>query len=427
MNTAQLLLGQLTRTKSLSLPAYARPEKKTPMASNIRDSGMLTLTRFGFLPVDWFNAHPDNTKGKTKDNVWFEDNKVEKAYVFASLGERFEIPEPSLGWYLTTIGSSIAILLSCCFLMKSNFFPQQPNWLTLTDNCRSRVPALLGACLSLSALEWILIVPALHIRDSLHIRNTAVVTTNIVATIAFLVPLGVWVAVLLRTLPAGILRGKTRIREAMYPFGFVAFYAFILLMWAWSCGGLGWARTPPALMFRLRSLQLYSGASPALPLVLLSSMFAGGFVGYFYRFTQAGMSRPVISPLAPEGARSYYNAVEHFIDAPRRLASKDLAWRLGTCCLAVGLSMLVLWKRLRPFEHSEDGFTAPFNWAFSGAVTALAVGLASGCYDLWFTWRNLKRVLRTIEFIPLDDAFARVARCWPRRPIWAFWRSISQE
>lgn len=311
-NAAQLLLARISHTKPQQPRGYGRLETN-PSAEQFPGLWLLTLTRSGFLPVDWFDASENNLRH------WFEPFKIATAPPGPGyLEERFPLPEPSLGWYFTTWGVSIGIFAACFFLVLSNGKKTRPLWLALTDNYRARIPVLAGACLSLSALEWILLFPAHSGLTSPG--NPALLWTLLGSAVAFLAPLasGLWVCTKASSRTA--FRGKCpRFRDGAYLTGYALIYAVILALWAQACGDFGPAETPSALLFRLRSLQLYSGASPALPLVLLSCLFFATFMNYFYRFTQAGMGRPRLSIHRPTVCKSA---------AP---PSRSSSWRPRNC------------------------------------------------------------------------------------------------
>jgi len=72
----------------------------------------------------------------------------------------------------------------------------------------------------------------------------------------------------------------------------------------------------------------------------------------------------------------------------------------------------------------EPGFYNRLLWL---AVSAVLLCLAGNWFDLLTTWGCVRKLLDLIQLLPMIPAIERVAKSWPRRPVWTFNRSVSKE
>jgi hypothetical protein len=415
-NVTRLLLRKIKppsdQEKDVDLLGYRRFEAGSTEEQH-PGLWLLSLTRSGFLPVDWYKGEQEG---------WFEKNPVRSTLRVGDLEAKFPLPEPSLGWYVTSLGVSFSIFAVCWMFVRCNPVKGpgcRPYWLALTDDREMRWPPLLGAGLSLFLFEWILVAPV----GPLFFYGSRVVKATTATVLLALLAL-VGCAIMAKRCQG---RGKP-FKHPNYSWTLISIISLactgIALTWGLLCYYPFGGRTTTALLFRFRSLQLYSGVSPALPLVLLSAIFFLGFVLYFYRYTEAGMGKPRLqlrNLTTVPSASAYYRALENAIGSPMRLSLADLIYRLVASASGVGLCTLVLWSHLTAFELQG------YKCLLVSAFIILLFALTSACYDIWVVWRNLKRLLALVELFPLQPAFKRVSKPWPRTPVWAFWKSVSRQ
>ncbi len=373
---------------------------------------LLELTHYGFLPVDWFPV--------SNENCWFAPSRPvpvqartdqcptsadssSSSISKTDLEERFPLDEPSHGWYIAAIGMSIAIFVGCCLLFK-----QRDSF--AVDR---RFPALLGACLSATAAQGVLLLPAWRV---LSRTDDPSLQSWIILVVTLWAPVALWL-----TFSYLFFRSKGQGRKESDPllcrvYAAVIFAVFVLLsaQWLESCGFFG-ATDPQILLFRLRALELFAEGSPALPLFIFSLIFSIGFLLYLWRYTLGPESTPRLAE-----ADGTINAINAAIHAPFGLEKKSLFWRLGICALLVLLAMLNLWDGLRAFE------VGPYNCALYIAVALMLLSIATGSWDLLRTWFNLSAFLNWLQSEPSlgKEAFERVTRQWPRQRVFAPWRSV---
>jgi len=410
----------------------AAPIRKLPLHGYRRlqnDPGypglwLLTLTRSGFLALDL----PD----KQVEQGLFAINPVP----YPPLKPLLDDPPPS-SWFITAFLAIAAIFVCCILLLACNVFGwlQRPLWLVVTDQLRTRLMALFGACLSMSALVWILAFPVWRAVIVAACQGR-IGEVEFAARLAWIVTVAGFIAPLLSlflvrrqiitSLPLGQRPiAKWRQQDLVYAGITVALFLIVTVAWAVSC----WCSTSAAFFFRYRALDLYSGASPASPLFILAIVFFGISLIYFKRYTDAGKIRPHL-PLSRVHTWSELTElkrlgerIENTIMAPGQLPLRDWWIRLGICSSLVFTCTVVLaWSR---------GLDALEIWHYNGAlltaVVVLLFCLATGCYDLVRIWTNLSRLIDRIDLLSLDSALDRISKEWPPQPIWAFGRSVSRE
>ena len=352
---------------------------------------MLELTRFGFSPVDWIKA--PGAAG------WMEESPAGQAS-----GELSQ-PFASAGWYITSRLTGFAIIAGCIIFvrLKPTNRISWPVWRRSGGETAVRFPLFAAACLFLSSVPWVLGVPAyLELAKAPRGQNLTVV----LLLVAFAAPL-----MCLMFITAMRAREPRR-SFYWYLTALLSFllWLFILIVWWRSCDGPDAGHS----MFRWRALHLYSSASPTVPFLLVSLIFAGGLFAEFYRRSETGRTSPHLK-LDRTGDipafKAYYSEVNQLI------AGKFRPSRLVTCIFVTGVSMFLLVRQLPAFESEY------YNLGLRVSIAVLIWALASlGC-DAVLIWFNLSKMLVLIESIPLRNVFIRIARAWPRREVWAFWKS----
>lgn len=422
-NVAHMLLADMgaARNNGPQLRGYAQfvraaEGSRTPDDRAHPGLWLLSQTRSGFYPIDLL--HEDHQY----HDAWFERPPGESNRALP------DDPPPPFEWRLAAIVLSVGIFGGCFLLFGCNVrdLVSRPVWLGLTDGHPYRILALLGACLSASALEWILAFPLWRAWFS---QSLAPVQTFL-AVLTFLASLAP-IATLVTVVIARKLRDRlswsalvgSGARSAVYGGLTVLLFLLVTSVWAYAC--LSQETVAAAFLFRFRAQELFSGASPALPLTILSLQFFVFSMFYFKRYTRAGVGRPHLALAEiewPAIIRERDQIEKHFL-APAKLDWGEW-WRrtvVSTVAVIVTLMLLGWTKDLWAFEIPRH------NLLLVCGVAVALYSIAVNCYDLTLLWRHVRKLLGLIELLPLKTALKRVSREWPRQPIWAFRRSVSRE
>jgi hypothetical protein len=397
-NVTKLLLWHIQRGRRP--PALRSYAGMGPNPGAYPGLWLLELTRFGFSPVDWKKtAEPDG---------WLESNPNPPTQIAGVLPR----PIASPGWYITSRFTGLGIVAGFIIFLCMNRTNRisWPVWRRSTGEKAIRFPLFAGACLFTSSLPWILGIPGWFEWEKASWRQNA---TVVLLGLAFATPLMClfWIA-------------AKRIHERRRPpFGWyldpvaplsLLLYLLVLIGWWRLCDGSDVSHS----MFRWRSLHLYSSSSPAVPLLLICLILAVGLLAEFYRRSDTGRASPHLKLDPTRGIpafHAYYLETDQLISGQRKLT------RFVTSVLATAVSMLLLWRYLPAFE------VEPYSWGLKIFVAASIWTLASLGHDAVLIWFSLSRMLVLIESIPLRNVFTRIARGWPRRQVWAFWKSTPRQ
>ena len=431
-NVTQLLLHDIHVVEAPLLRGYRQFE------GGHRYPGMwlLTLNRFGFQPLDYHNHQWRETHGKcgpNEDCGWLRRNPVKALAPFPKY-----ITYRPLSWRISVLSVNMAALMGSLLFVWCNLasLARKPYWLAITEGFGLRLQALLGVTLSLTAIQWILISPALFPLDRFFVDNAWKLLgpfLSFVAVVALCAPIAGFSYILLLVGVRGrhnlLDRHSWRfgIRGAIYPAIMGALFLFIAGTWYRLC----YRGSEGAFFFRYRSLDLYSGSSPAAPLVILSAVFFFVSLFYFKRYTVAGPNRPQFTFTAAEDdssaavafqkrLRCAIEALDQCVLAPAQLTLWAAFRRTGIGLIFLLFCVLIL--RQYPFAAERYLYNIVV-WVELGLVL---FWLAIGCYDFTLMWRRLATVLDLVELLRLQPALRRVARDWPRRPAWDFRRSVAK-
>ncbi len=366
---------------------------------------LLTLNRSGFLPIDLIDGwHDRRPPGLNSHEKWYEENPV------SGLRRRFLLPRPPEGWFLTFVGLSAFIGFACLLVTVINFSDRGKGqvWLYLRDRqSGARFVTFLGAALSLSAMEWILIAPVmLSPFEPAGFPWRAVYLVIGVIAIAAPPLLALILGAARRTF------GVSRTGLA-YVAAILGMYALIVLSWYHSCGGMD-ARA--SRFFCYRALELYSGSSPAPPLLLFCAAGLGGCLFYWKRFTRAGAGRVRLDPAPLEKLGHFkagYESLECQILGPA-CPEKGAASRLIAPVALVALSGILLGQS--SIGAFENGF---HNGTLAAVAVVLLLALTAASSDILLAWKRLDRLLTLAGAPSFRAAFARVTESWVKRPLWS--------
>jgi hypothetical protein len=421
-NVAQFLLKGIGASRSpdegdclygyrpFELPPKDDDKKAEQYKQNNDHPGLwlLTLTHYGFLPLDWF---PVNRVNPVNPQNWFDLRSTagcepQKEIAAASLEDRFPLDDPSRGWYLAAIGTSLIIIAACSWTVFRRYAYKYD----------SRFPVLLGIPLSLTMAQWILVLPAWSVLVRTHDSRLAAWSAwSTLAVIIFGLAAPLLTLYLVFRKPD---RGAVRcsVRALNYSVIMIALFLWISFEW-WSANVTHAGDTGQhPLLFKMRALQLFSGTSPALPLFVLSLMFCFAFIVYFLRYTEAVGGGPTGYP-APGPTMVKAAAVDQWIQAPIGLDRQPFWQRQATSFLVVILALSVIGTGMFAFESAQ------FNCAVYIAIAIVIFSLSTACYDLIAVWHRLREVLERLE-LNHKDAVERVTHTWPRRRLIWFWQPI---
>lgn len=423
-NATQVLIEQIRA----SLPSKAGYRDRLRASHQLQNGQthpglwLLTLTATGFHPVDLLDEEEGNHQDHTK---WFAGD----AQATPGISEQPAFPTPSRGWFIAWGAISVFVLFAAFLVLRVNLTPKlrSPVWLAL--GCEpllitTRLVVMTGAAFALSAMEWILFVPVWQ--SAFEPPHQWLLPVWIMGAAGSVLPLGA-IAILWwrqRSRAVGV-------RSAFYLALIVLLWLIVVAAWAWSCTlNVGWktqnsswyrpvllAIHPAALLFRYRALDLYSGASPALPFLALGFVGFNGFLLYLKRFTRAGLGRPCLDlgvfdkiPL-----NQHYLALNRQVVAPSQLRAAEWKKRMLLSAGALGVCVPVL--QLNKYAASfEDPF---YNVALACSVAMLLFSMTTTCYDLLLISKSLRQLLGLINFLPLNESFKRITRDLPHRPIWS--------
>ena len=362
---------------------------------------LLTVTHHGLIPLDWINRNAGNE---------------------TSAGVLFPTPRPSFGWFATLIGTGLVAIFGSMLILWANLVKETrvPFWLAIHPSSPASAVALTGAGLSLSLMVWVLSLPAYE--TWLEIGGSRGIATILLAAAATVTPP---TAILIVVLKEWQLWETARPIHKILTVGLVLTDAGLGWAWAWACYGHA-AQT--GLLFRLRALNLFSGTSPAAPLLILGCVFFLRFLMLFRRYSEVAWDAPTL--IFKDDVKMHAMIRPHVLAVEEHLKSgiaavdisigSPVAWRYTAGGIAVVLCMLPLLPSLHPFERE------PYTVVLELCVGLVLLGLAVACQDLVHMWQNLRGMLQLLEMSPLRGAIERVVSQWPRQAVWALWRSISR-
>jgi hypothetical protein len=376
-----------------------RPLKPPPIQEGEEYPGLwlLTLTNYGFLPVDWQPA---------TDREWFDSQSISKCTSKSGNvpSEQFPLDKPSRGWYIAALGMSLTIGVACFLLLTNPAFAKK-TWF----------PALLGAGLSLSATEWILLVPAWHVLLQAADRTTLVV---VVASVILPLLSFLWINIPRKKSGIQWTKGSHRWTTPSYAVAIALLFFWICAWWFRANGGFWGTEKAQVLLFRLRAIELFPTSSPALGMFILGVVFAVGFLVYCFRYADASKVAP--HPTFGDDNDRLIAEIDGSIEAPYGLRN-GIFRRLVISLAVVAIVMGLVGRGMGAFEMLE------FNYVLYPGLAVLFFSIATTCYDLIAIWRNFEAFLKNLELQPYPgkETLQRVTQKWPRRIVFGFWRASS--
>jgi hypothetical protein len=223
---------------------------------------------------------------------------------------------------------------------------------------------------------------------------------------------------------------RPRFLSAALPYFLLSCSLFGFVVSEWY--GLCYDPEKSSFFFRFRAVDLYSGSSPAAPLVLLSLLFFCFALFQLKRYTLAGPGRPRLDfTLRAHGAHDAFALDRELREACDGVNSQIMPVSSnlsdGFTRAAVGLIFVLICFGFLGFSPSAFELR-PYNQALLAVVPAALFCLAIGCYNLVSISRSLDRLLShvEVELLPLQPSIVRVVKEWPRRAIRVFGPAVSQ-
>lgn len=375
---------------------------------------LMTVSPYGFLPLEII--HPPHQL----HNNFFASFPASTAPFYAL--------RPPRGWLFLELFLALFIFLSCLAAWRANrpgTKPHRPRWLNLRYGNAAYPPrwfSLLALLLLLALAQWVLALP---LWITWLQREFATDNRLAVPAFAALAAAALFAPIALAAVAA--LAWRPRYSAARAPANFAALAAAsaaALIAAAWWFACLAPSTNPDikweGRLFRFRTFELYSGLSPAVPiLVLLLGFFVIAW-SLLRRHTAAGVDRPRLPIGSPENNRALarqYHDINLQILSPLHL--DKLQWRLRAlyCLLIAGaaLGLLHRGQYLSSFESPA------YNYLLVACELALFCFLCLGTYDFVQLWVLFEKFLSNFDASPLMTGFIRVTRGWPRRAIWSIW------
>ncbi len=375
---------------------------------------LMTVSRYGFLPLEIF--HPDHSL-----HEGFLTRVPASSALFYAL-------RPPRSWFFLELLLALFTFLACAAVWRANRSGSErhrPRWLNLAYGNAAFPPrwfSLIALLLLLALAQWVLALPlwiTLSAKEFAPDNRLAVPCFAALGAAAFLAPIiaAGFVAFAWRPRFAG-----ARTQSTLAVLAVSAASVLIAAAWWFSCD-------PPApnkdirwqgRFFRFRSFELYSGLSPAVPvLVLLLGFFVIAW-SLLRRHTAAGVDRPRLPIGKKENNRALarqYHDINLQILSPLHLDKTQWRLRVLYCILIAGaaLGLLHRGQYLSSFE------SIPYNLLLISSELALFCFLCLGTYDFVQLWALFEKFLTNFDASPLMTGFIRVTRGWPRRAIWALW------
>src|SRR5262249_19648644 len=147
--------------------------------------------------------------------------------------ERFTLDEPSRGWYIAALGMSLVIFVAFFLLL----YGPRPRARAFATN--TWFPALLGAGLSLSATQWILLLPACYVLLQSESHRFADPAERVVVGSTVILPLLSLLLVSIPTKKMGIQwnKGAQRWTTPAYAAVIALLFFWIFEQWYQANGG----------------------------------------------------------------------------------------------------------------------------------------------------------------------------------------------
>jgi len=273
---------------------------------------------------------------------------------------------------------------------------------------------LLMSMLALLLMRWILVSPALAIHVWAgweHLISIALVAWLLLTIVCLLFVL-LWIAIQNRI-------AVPRAKNPAVPYYAIAtvIAVFLAFLFVWKWGGMTGSRSLSASefhdycpFFSYRSLQLGSGASPALPLLLLASALWVWAWLELKRLTMAVRLPDLPTAHIDDNFKCLDSSIKETLELPL------YRWHFQVGCFALFFFAFYITSP----QPNTVAIGEPYLF---GAAYVLLLFLTSWLiFDHWFrfllVWRSLKRILARLEQLPFREAFTRLPKQLSVSALW---------
>ena len=444
-NVVQFLAADLAAQPNHANPKSPAPSFQLQSYGQLQDTNigypglwLLKLTRSGYQPLDSMEVANDPTWFKTRPTSSKSTSVAKQSSVVP-----IQLPAPPDSWFVTLFFPVLVTLFCCGVLLYNNASSRLPSFARsamLRDDSRlreARLSIMSGGLFCLGALIFVLSFPAWNNDFNGNpawqwaIRVIAVSMPSLsLATVVIVWRLATrhgmvrgggaraaqpadaqnlheWDACEDEPIPAN----KRRMVPSHFLFALV--YLFSLVMWVHCCSFAG--GPVASRLFCYRALELYSGASPALPIGLLC---LAGVVEFSMRFKQLSLAdsanKPVLDVRASILPLSYHRDQLNRVLCAPALNGQVPRWREISI---VAIPCLI-------FCFDANNYMAAFELSsfnvllLLGLVTLLA-SLIILCHSVVLLWNHLRQFLLFLEVLPLRSAVRRVTAGWPQKAVWS--------
>jgi hypothetical protein len=383
---------------------------------------LLTVNRYGYFPIERVRlAHSDHSSWLPSD-------------LAAGTPDEMRFLRPARSWMLLEGVLGGLVIGFCLLLFEANRTEDSrlPMWMKLKEGYRYFAPrglSLVSLLLVLSASQWILVLP-LALAFTRHMYNSSdlwVAGTYVGwGAAAFAAPLlAIDYLIPVRRLRSHIRDPKHRLHLAIFSAVALAFAA-LLAGWAycsWMSGD-----NSRAEYFNVRALEIYSGSSPAVPILILLGVFFFIALSHFRRYSLGALNEPYLPRLRTSGNSPAWEAAlerkdvdAHVEEVDRQLVRPieltSTGGRIVVACVVgfclVGSGLLHRHAYFSAFEQRAYNSLLVFSELAAFALLAL------GCVHIVRLWNAFEVLLVDFESTVYMEAITRITRSWPRRPIWS--------
>lgn len=382
---AELLL--LSPDEQKSIHGHAWKGQRTPV------SWLMTLDHLGFTPVRLM---------KNPNDHWFQEVESDRDAFL-------RLPRPPASWTIALFSATFLSLLVCGWIMYLRWNQHALSWSIVAPNASHiadahRLVCLVCVLLLIAAMQAVLLLPLGPLCFS---------SRYLFQTLSAFVPVAMcgWLATRIVSAPR-----RSASRYVCLALGCLLPLAIVLL-WAFCCYR---SAEQSGFFFSFRSLELQSGSSPALPvLVLLSAllMFALCHLVRFY-FAISHRPRMFVATLDQFFAfrmRNCRRDLNRLLVAPMNLSvNRQLAF--AAAFLGATVLSLAAWHAGRKFASVEG---KAYDFLLIGLVALVTVALAVTALQMRLAWTSLQPLLARLNTLPLRPAFTRISDIGKGGPIWA--------
>jgi hypothetical protein len=165
--------------------------------------------------------------------------------------------------------------------------------------------------------------------------------------------------------------------------------------------------------FSLRSIELGSGVSPALPFLFICISFVLFCVTQLKRVVFADERFQRVPTIESDGLQGVLGPRLEELDALLSAPLLRQPWNVVLACLVFPLAAFLFARY--SLESLEGRW---FDWAYAISVAAVCLAMVLTTSRFWFCWRLLQRVLEALDMHPIREAFNSVPKDSSWSSVW---------